>query len=105
MKDIFDIMDAFFTLPSKKMSRHISLDIIFLPLEQMMRDKLYNSLDEFSQQNLLTIWTMHIKGISKNYFPKITFQECLPSQKTVKIEPIRKKLKHGIVTVIPSSGM
>jgi hypothetical protein len=48
MKDIFDIMDAFFTVPSKKMRRHSSPDIIFLPLEQMMRDKLYNSLDEYS---------------------------------------------------------
>jgi hypothetical protein len=39
---------------------------------------------------------MHLKGTSKHYFPIITFQEHLPSQKTVKIEPIRKKLKPGI---------
>ena len=48
MKDVFDIMDAFFTVPSKKMRGHILTDIIFLSLEQMMRDKLYNSLDEYS---------------------------------------------------------
>jgi hypothetical protein len=34
MKDIFDIMDAFFTVPSKKMRGHISPDIIFLPLKK-----------------------------------------------------------------------
>jgi hypothetical protein len=40
---------------------------------------------------------MHIKGTSKNnYFPSTTFQDPLPSQKTVKIEPIRKKIKPGI---------
>jgi hypothetical protein len=48
MKDIFNIMDAFFTVRSNKIRGHSSPDIIFLPLEQMMRDKLYNSLDEFS---------------------------------------------------------
>jgi hypothetical protein len=48
IKDVFDILDAFFTVPSKKTRGHSSPDIIFLPLEQMMRDKLYNSLDEFS---------------------------------------------------------
>jgi hypothetical protein len=96
MKDIFDIVDAFFTVQSKKMRGHTSLDIIFLPLEQMMRDKLYNSLDDFCQQNLLRSWRTHLKGVSNNYFPKVTFQECLLSQKIVKIEQIRKKLKPGI---------
>jgi hypothetical protein len=33
MKDIFDIMDAFFTVPSKKMRGHSSPGILFLPLE------------------------------------------------------------------------
>ncbi len=47
MKDIFNIMDAFFTVPSKTMRGHSSPNIIFLPQEQMMRDKLYNSLNEF----------------------------------------------------------
>jgi hypothetical protein len=37
-----------------------------------------------------------LKGTPENYFPKITFQDCLPSQKTVKIEPIIKKLRPGI---------
>jgi hypothetical protein len=92
MKDIFDFIDAFFTVPSKKMRGHSSPDIIFLPLEQMMRDKLYNSWDEFSQQNLLRSWTVHLKAPPKNYFPNITFQEGLLSQKTVQIEPITKKL-------------
>jgi hypothetical protein len=32
MKDMFDIIDAFRTVPSKKMRGYISLDIIFLPL-------------------------------------------------------------------------
>jgi hypothetical protein len=61
-----------------------------------MREKLYKSLNKICQQNLLRSWTVHLKGISKNYFPKITFQDCLPSQKTVRIEPIRKKSKSGI---------
>ncbi len=96
MKDVFDIMDAFFTVPSKKMRGHKSPDIMFLPLEQMMRDKLYNSLDEFFRQTLMRSWRTHLKAPPKNYFPSTTFQERLPSQKTVKIEPIRKKLKPGI---------
>ncbi len=33
MKDMFNIIDAFFTVPSKKMRGHLSPDIIFLPLE------------------------------------------------------------------------
>jgi hypothetical protein len=78
------------------MRGHIPPDIIFLPLEQMMRDKLYKSLDKYSQQNLMRSWIAHLKGTSKNYFPKITFQDCAPSQKTVKIEPIKKKLNPGI---------
>jgi hypothetical protein len=95
MKDIVDIMDAFFTIPSKKMRGQISPDIILLPLEQMMRELLYKSLDEYSQQILLRSWTTHLKGTSeKDYFPSTTFP--LPSQKTVKIEPIRKKIKPGI---------
>jgi hypothetical protein len=96
MKDMFDIMDAFFTVPSKKMRGHMTPNIIFLPLKQMMRGKLYKSLDKFTEQNLLRSWTMHLKGTLENYFPKITFQDCVLSQKTVKIEPIRKKLKPGI---------
>ncbi len=96
MKDMFNIMDAFFTVPSKKIRGHIPPDIIFLPLEQMMREHLYQSLDEFSQQNLLRSWTMHLKATSENYLPKITFQDCLPSQQTVKTEPNRMKLKPGI---------
>jgi hypothetical protein len=47
---MFDIMDAFFTVPSKKMRGQISPDIIFLPPEQMMRDFLYKSLDEKSHK-------------------------------------------------------
>jgi hypothetical protein len=39
MKDIFDIMDAFFTVPSKKKRAFIT-DIIFQLLELMMRNKL-----------------------------------------------------------------
>ncbi len=77
IKDIFDIMDAFFTVPSKIMKGHSSPDIIFLPLEQMMRDKLYNSLDEFSQQNLMRSWTMHLKAPSRNYFPSTTAEHSL----------------------------
>jgi hypothetical protein len=50
-----------------------------------------NTLD-----NLLRSWTTHLKEQSKNYFPSITFQECLSLQQTVKIEPITKKLKPGI---------
>ncbi len=96
MKDIINIMDTFFTVPSKKMRGHTSPDFINLPLEQMMRAKLYNSLDEFPRRNLLRSWRTHLKSPPKNYFPNITFQEHLPSQKKVKIEPITKKLKPGI---------
>jgi hypothetical protein len=78
------------------MRGYIPLNIIFLPLEQMLRDKLYYSLDKFSQQYLLRSWTMHLKGTSEGCFPKKPFQERLPSQETVKIEPIRKKLNPGI---------
>ncbi len=74
------------------MRGHISPDIIFLPLEQMMRELLYKSLDEYSQQYLLRSWTMHSKGAStNNYIPSTNFQDPLPSQKTVEIEPIRRK--------------
>jgi hypothetical protein len=63
----------------------------------MMREHLYKSFDEYSRQNLLRSWTTHLKAPSKNnYFPSATFQDPLPSQKTVKIEPIRKKIKPGI---------
>jgi hypothetical protein len=60
-----------------------------------MRKHLHQSLDEYSQQNLLRSWTTHLKGTSEDFFPNIIFQDCLLSQKTVKIEPIRKKLKPG----------
>ncbi len=33
MKDMFNIMDAFFTVPSKKMRGHVPPDIMFLPLD------------------------------------------------------------------------
>jgi hypothetical protein len=51
MKVMFDIMVAFFTVPSKKLGGHISPDIIFLPLEQMMRKHVYQSFDKYSQKN------------------------------------------------------
>jgi hypothetical protein len=42
-------------------------------------------------------WTTHLKAPSKsNYFSSTTFQDPLPSQKTVEIEPIREKIKPGI---------
>ncbi len=53
MRDMFDIMGAFFTVPSKKMRGHISPDIIFLPLEQMMRELLYKSLDEYCRRSII----------------------------------------------------
>jgi hypothetical protein len=78
------------------MRGHPSLGIIFLPLEQMMRDKLYKSLDEFSQQNLMRSWTTHLKAPPKNYFPITTFEDPLPSQKTVETKHITMKIKPGI---------
>jgi hypothetical protein len=87
MKDMFDIMDAFFTVPSKTMRGHIPPDIIFLPLDQMMRHKLYNSLAEFSQQNLLRSWTMHLKATSKNYFPKTPFKTVFCHKRQSKLNP------------------
>jgi hypothetical protein len=88
------------------MRGHISPDIIFLPLEQMMRELLYKSLDEYSQQNLLRSWTTRLKGTSKkDYIPSTAFKDPLPSQKTVSIEPITMKIKPGIDHNFPSSGM
>jgi hypothetical protein len=79
------------------MRGHISPDSIFLPLEQIMRELLYKLLDEYSQQNVLRSWTTHLKGTpKKDYFQSTTFKGPLPTQKIVKIEPIRKKIKPGI---------
>jgi hypothetical protein len=76
MKDMFDIMDAFFTVPSKKIRGHIPPDIIFLFLEQMMRDKLYKSLDKYSQhiiEKLDNTFKRNIlKLFSKNYLSRLS---------------------------------
>jgi hypothetical protein len=55
-QETFDIMDAFFrVIPMLKRNYPSSKDI-FLPLEQMMRFKLYSSLKEPFKTQLLASW-------------------------------------------------
>jgi hypothetical protein len=96
MKGMFDIVHAFFRVISKATKGHPSSKEIFLPLEQMMRATLFESLDEPNNNNLLASWESHLpKNIEK--FPTTqTIPSPLPSQLKVNHEPIKKKLKPGI---------
>jgi hypothetical protein len=98
IQETFDIVDGFFrVIPTLKRNYPSSKDI-FLPLEQMMRFKLYSSLIEPFRTQLLTTWEDSFQNQFDNIFPKQDkiISTSLPLQLTVCHEPIKKKLKPGI---------
>jgi hypothetical protein len=56
IQETLDIMDAFFRVIPMPKRKHPSLKTIFLPLEQMMREKLYCSLKKPFRTQLLASW-------------------------------------------------
>ncbi len=97
IQETLDIVDAFFrVIPTSKRNYPCSKEI-FLPLEQMMRAKLYNSLNESFQEHLLASWQNYSQTTPEEYFPTTTIiSTSLPSQLTLNHQTIKKKLKPGI---------
>jgi hypothetical protein len=87
-------VDAFFRgLPMPKRN-YPSLKETFLPLEQIMRFKLYSSLNVSFQNQLLASWQKKLQTTPEEYFPTTEIiSTLLPSQLTLNHQPIKKKLK------------
>jgi hypothetical protein len=51
--------------------KHSSSKTIFLPLEQMMREKLYSSLNEPFQKHLLASWEEFFQNRFDDLFPEL----------------------------------
>jgi hypothetical protein len=98
IQETLDIMDAFFRVIPMPKKYHPSLKTIFLAQEQMMREKLYSSLNKPFQKHLLASWEESFQNQFDNIFPsqdKI-ISAPLPLQSTLPHEPIKKKYKPGI---------
>jgi hypothetical protein len=94
---MLDIVDAFFRiLPTSKRNYPSSKDV-FLPLEQMIRAKLYSSLNKSFQKQFLPSWQNYLQTTFDKYFPTTEIiSTSLPLQLTLNHQPIKKKLKPGI---------
>jgi hypothetical protein len=68
IQEMLDIVDAFFRVILTSNKSHPPLKETFLPLEQMMRAKLYSSLNESFKAQLLTSWRFFYKQHLKNAF-------------------------------------
>jgi hypothetical protein len=95
---MLDIMDAFFRVIPMPKRNHSSSKDIFLPLEKMMRAKLYSSLTKPFQTQLLASWDDFLHNQIQDIFPNTTeiISTSLPLQLTLHHQPIKKKLKPGI---------
>ncbi len=91
-------MDAFCRVIPTLKRIYLSLKTIFLPLEQMIREKLYSSLKEPLRTQLLASWEEFFHNQIEDIFPKQDeiISTSLPSQSTLHHKPIKKKLKPGI---------
>ncbi len=70
IQEMLDIMDAFFKVIPMPKQNHPSSKAIFLPLEQMMRKKLYSSLKEPFRTQLLASWEEFFIIKFKPFFQK-----------------------------------
>ncbi len=94
---MLDNVDAFFRVIPTPKRNYPSLKNIFLPLEQMMRFRLYSSLTEPFKIQLLSSWKPILQTPPQNYFPTTEIiSTSLPLQWTIYHQPIKKKLKPGV---------
>jgi hypothetical protein len=97
IQETLDIVDAFFRAIPMPKRNNPSLKETFLPLEQMMRFKLYSSLKEPFQIHLLASWEFFLQTPAEHYFlTAAIISTYLPLQLTLNHQPIKKKLKPGI---------
>ncbi len=74
------------------------MEEVFLPLEQMMRLNLYQSLTEDLQTQLLQFWDANFENSMKTLliFANKINENLLQSQRTLQHKSIKKKFKPGI---------
>ncbi len=74
-----DLMDAFFLVILEKKKQHPSAADVFLPLEEMMRLKLHDSLTPTLQTRVNVIWNANFKGSIESLKVGTTSQKCRPT--------------------------
>jgi hypothetical protein len=91
IQETLDIVDAFFRVIPTPKRNHPSLKDIFLPLEKMLRFKLYSSLKELLKTHLLACWEFFLQTPIQNIFPNTEIiSTSLPSQLTFIINQSRR---------------
>jgi hypothetical protein len=92
IQETLDIVDAFFRVIPTSKRNYPSSKETFLPLEQMMRAKLYSSLNESFKTHLLASWETFLQIPPQDYFPTTEIiSTSLPFQLTLKHQTIKKK--------------
>jgi hypothetical protein len=80
-------MEAFFLVPLEKKKQHPSAADVFLPLEEMMRLKLHDSLPPTLQTQLNEIWNANFKGSIES------LKECHCNIADISL-PSQRKIQH-----------
>jgi hypothetical protein len=77
IQETLDIVDAFFRVIPTQKRNHPYPKKTFLSLEQMMRAKLYGSLNESFQEHLLASWKTYLQIKPEEYFPLLQSYQYL----------------------------